>query len=197
MKKPHSDNVFLGVLRRLPDCLVLSFLWLMCCIPLITIGSATIALYDTVIQRFHQGNEDAIRGYLGAVRRELKRGIALTLVWGIAGCMLAFGCLIMFQMAATGGLWLAFSVVYLLTMLLPLGVLCWVIPIQSRSAYSFAELHRTALGSLIAHPAYTFALVLVLALGLAILAVVPYLVLVLPAILCWLQSLFIEKVLDD
>lgn len=92
---------------------------------------------------------------------------------------------------------MALSAVYLLTLLLPLGVLCWLIPIQSRYAYSFAELHRTALQNMLTRLPYTVAVLLVLVLGITVLVMVPYLVLVLPAIICWMQSLFIEKALDD
>lgn len=196
-KKSPTDNVFLGVLRRLPDFLALSFCWLMCCIPVITIGSATIALYDTIVQCFHHGQEHTGRHFFTVLRRELGRGILLTLVWGAAGAALSFGCLIMFQMALQSSLWMALSAVYLLTLLLPLGVLCWLIPIQSRFAYSFAELHRTALQNMLTRLPYTVAVLLVLVLGITVLVMVPYLVLVLPAIICWMQSLFIEKALDD
>ena len=43
----NFDNVFFRGMNKLVDCVYVSFLWLICCIPIFTIGASTSALYYT------------------------------------------------------------------------------------------------------------------------------------------------------
>lgn len=69
------DRVFsptgsvMGFLGRVGDVLLAGVLWLVCSLPVVTIGAATAALYD-VMFRILEGKEDALfRDFFGAFRR--------------------------------------------------------------------------------------------------------------------------------
>ena len=50
--KFNFDNKLFGALGKAVDCVILSVLWLVCCLPVITIGASSTALYYTV----HKGS---------------------------------------------------------------------------------------------------------------------------------------------
>lgn len=192
--KTSSIKKWLG---RLADYCVLSFCFLMCCIPLVTLGTSAIALYDTVCHCFHDGEDDTARYFFRAFRQKLVRGILLTVLWGVIGFSLLIGYQIMCRLSETGSIWPVMSMVYFCTLFIPLGVLCWLAPVQVRFPCGFGALHQTAVRFAISYLPYTLAAAAVLIAAVIALATVPLLVLILPAAAAHLQSLFIEKALEN
>ena len=76
----NPENLVFRMLSKGVDFVGLSLLWLLLCIPIVTIGPATAALYYTVVKVFRQKKEDAFRTYLKAFQENLKQGILVTLV---------------------------------------------------------------------------------------------------------------------
>lgn len=51
----HQDTSITRLLSRLVDLILLNILWLICCLPVITIGASTTAMYDVLIKfAFHE-----------------------------------------------------------------------------------------------------------------------------------------------
>ena len=57
----NPENLVFRMLSKGVDFVGLSLLWLLLCIPIVTIGPATAALYYTVVKVFRQKKEDAFR----------------------------------------------------------------------------------------------------------------------------------------
>lgn len=190
----NPDNWFWRGFGRLADYFILSFCWLLCSVPLITVGSACIALYDAAAHSFRYGEGDMVKRFFGTFRRELGRGIALTLLWTLICFVLNAGYQIICQLAAGSSGWTVFSVVYYCTLLIPLGAICWLVTIESRFSHSFLSLHRTAVLFTFVYLPHTLAAVALLVAALNLLLNFPFLIMILPAVLAHLQSFFIEKV---
>lgn len=94
----NYDNLFFRVTGRIGDLFILNLMWLIGCLPVITIGVSTLALY-TVIERMQNGEEGYLcRDFWKAYKKHLKRGIGLEL------CLLAAGALILLSVRFWGQL---------------------------------------------------------------------------------------------
>ena len=60
----NPENLFFRMLARGVDLIGLSLLWVLLCIPIVTAGSATAAMYYTVVKVFRHGRDDAFTTYL-------------------------------------------------------------------------------------------------------------------------------------
>lgn len=195
MKKFFDQNNLLWrVLNAIYDYLTLSLCWLVCCLPVITIGTSTIALYDTVFHCFRKDEGAMFKRFFRTFRRELGRGILITLLWAVIGSLLVFSYMTLYQMGNTNSTWATISLVYLFAMLIPLGVLCWVVTVESRFTYKFFQLHQVAFIYALGYLPYTLAIVAMLVAAAIVLLVYPFLIAIIPAVLAHLQSIFIEKV---
>ncbi len=90
--------------NTLLDLFWLNLLWVLCCLPLVTAGAATTALY-TVILKYTQGQEGYLtREYFRAFRENI---LPSTLVWLLLTGIGLFLCadLIIYLRAGTMGLW--------------------------------------------------------------------------------------------
>lgn len=65
---------------KLGDIIMLSFFWLICSIPVVTMGTATSALYFAVHKRFSDGSETPVRDYWRSFKSNLGQGIILNII---------------------------------------------------------------------------------------------------------------------
>ena len=185
----NPDNWLWKFFGKAFDFFGLSCMWLLSSIFIVTIGPASIACYDACAHCVRQGEKNMAGRFFRTLKRELLPGILITLVWGLVFFALWTGLQIVKEMAQP-----IIAVVYYFSMLVPVGVLCWVIPIQSRFVYKFGQLHAMALRFALAHLPST-AVILALALVTVELCIdFPFFVIFLPGILVYFQSFFIERV---
>lgn len=190
----NPDNWLWRGFGRLADYFILSILWLVCCVPVVTAGSSCIALYDTVAHCIRGGEGNMVKRFFGTFRRELGRGVILTVIWALVCFFLNMNYQIICQLAETSTLWSTLTPVYFATLFIPLGIMCWLVSIESRFAYSLGALHRTAFVFAFAYLPTTIVIVVLLVVVLNVLLNFPFFLMCLPAAMVHLQSHFIEKV---
>ncbi|GAA1989991.1 hypothetical protein GCM10009718_29600 [Isoptericola halotolerans] len=69
---------------------VLNVLYIVTCLPLVTIGAATSALYEVTLRYADEERGDLIRGYFRALRKTWWRATLVQLLLGVPTAMLAF-----------------------------------------------------------------------------------------------------------
>lgn len=74
----NLDNNFFRGISKIIDCVWLSLLWFMCCIPVFTIGAATTALYYTVNKSIKNDRGYASSEYFASFKTNFKQS---TVVW--------------------------------------------------------------------------------------------------------------------
>ena len=179
---------------KVGDFFALSVLWLLLCLPVVTIIPASIALFDSVAHCLHGTEDGSVSRFFRTFKSELPRGILLSLVWLAIFCGLLYGFLILFRMGQENSVMAAYSLVYLITMLIPLGVLAWLIPVESRFHHSFFGLFKAAAVYAIGHLPTTILLLVILIVAALMIMVLPILGLLMPAIAVTLQCWFVERV---
>ena len=83
--KLRADSPFVQAGIKVTNLLILNIFWIVGCLPIVTIGVSTIAAY-TVTLRMAEDREgiDMTRQFWEAYVANLKHGIALTLIFGVA-----------------------------------------------------------------------------------------------------------------
>lgn len=195
MKRFFDPNSFLWRgFGKVADFFGLSICWMLCCLPVLTLFPSCIALYDSIAHALVLGDDpQCYQRFFRTFRNELKRGIGLSALW--LGIGLVFSLL--FQLAIQlmpRSLEAAVSVGCLALAAIPVCIVIWLIPIQSRFVYSFARLHSTAAAFVVTQLPATAAVLAIFTAGLVAHFYLPFLVMFLPALMVWGQSWFIERV---
>lgn len=195
IRSPESEPFMVRWTGKLGSLFGLSVVWILCCLPVLTIMPACIALYDTAVHCLHGDEPAPIRHFFSTMRRELLRGIGLSVVWILGWLVYLYGFALINNLAKENTVFSAYSVLYAGTALIPLTMMLWVIPLQARFEYGFFELQRTAMSFVIVHLPTTAAILGMLLLAAVISVFLLPLILLIPAILAALQSHLTEKVL--
>lgn len=140
------DSKFMSILTRIGELVILNICYLVCCVPIVTIGAATAGLY-TVCFRFGTTRERHIlSGFFRAFRDNLKQGIVLWLLELLVCVFSCYFALLFFSMG--GGIHFAF-IPFLVLLALCLVVFGYVFPLLSQfENTAFQTLKNAAILSL-------------------------------------------------
>lgn len=152
-------------LGKLGDLVMLSLLWGICSIPLVTVGPATAALYDCTAHCVRRGEDGLFARFRQTFRAELRTGLCSALLWAaILGALFLLRALLMRRLgyAGAGG---AVGMATLVVLLVPTGMACWVFPLLSRFTFTFGALQGAAVRLALGHILRTLALAVLALLG--------------------------------
>lgn len=180
-----------GFLDKMGQLIILSVLWISGCLPVITIGTSTAALYYTVVKTVRRERGSAVKEFWSSYKRNLARGIQVTVPTLLVGALLAFNIGLLQE--SGGGLYAGSVMLALL-----LGA-CWMYigPVLSR--FSMGTWEAAKLSFVAALNGLPFTLLLMIgvsAMALLQIYVLPApMVLLMPGVWCYAASFLIEKVL--
>ena len=189
---PDKLNPLYAFLNLLGQLILLSICYVVCCLPVITVGGATAALYYTVVKVLRRGQDSLFGAFFRELRGNFLQGLRINLVFLCYFGVLAYFAiphLTAFRGQTDAGLSVLIGLAFL--GLLPLSFLY---PAISRFYYRGTALFRFALMILGRHPLQIFGCALLLAAGLLLALSNPVSLLFVPGIVCYLQSLLLEPV---
>ena len=188
------DNPIMSGVIKIFDCICVSLLWLLFSLPVITIGASSAALYATVYKYLRKDEGHLWRTFWTAFRENLRRS---TLVWlaalAVMGVLIA-DALVFRTMAINGS---PFGKIYWVVLVLCCIAVTWMMYLSAYAArFSGSVKDVLWFGTLLLalHPIKAVCVFLPLLCGGVLVLVGPGLIAIGPAIVCWLDSITLEKV---
>ena len=173
------------------DCVYLSVLWLVCSLPVVTIGASTTALYSTAYHCLRQRDDTIIHRFFSTFRSEFRQA---TLSWLLWAAVLGLYCVLwifIFTLGDSSIAWLLMVSAFAVTFV-ALGALRWVFPALARYEFTLKELNYNAVKLVFARPVITVLLIIILLLSAAACYTWMFPLLVLPGLAARLDCLLIE-----
>lgn len=136
------DNGFMRGLSRITDMVILNILFLVCCIPIVTIGASLSALYSMTLKMVRNEEPYIIQGFLKAFRENLKQGM----LFGTAATLAlaaAAANLFLLGNVESGGL-LSVKIVSIAVIVLVLLLSLYIFPVIARFQMSSGEIFKNA-----------------------------------------------------
>lgn len=161
MRFNWTDNVVMRALGKIGDMICLNVMWLICCIPIITIGASTTALY-TVMLRMVKNEEGYIfRGFLKAFKSNFKQS---TLIWLIL-LLLGIVWTVDFRVAGVipGMAGIVLRTLFLTLGFMLLSVTIYIFPLTARYENSIKGTFKNALILAVVKLPYTFLMAAIVA----------------------------------
>lgn len=199
-KRRAEKNVFgfegsyIRIFDKIFDILALGFLWILCSIPIITVGASSTALYYAMVK--------CVKNQDGYISREFFRSfkknfIQATVIWGL---ILAVSFLLQLNigilMAKTSGYFgLFFICFYAAASVYLLLAASYVFPALSRFDMKAGWFLKLSLYMVVKYFGTTLALLLILVCTAALIFKIPILVFFIPGPVAFIISDFLEQIL--
>ena len=97
------DNIFIRILSRIFDLIVLNILWVVFCLPIVTIGASTTALYSVTLKMVVNEDGYLIRDFWRAFKRDFKQSTSIWLLLLVLGIFFGIDFVIVRRWPGVGG----------------------------------------------------------------------------------------------
>ena len=97
------DNIFIRILSRIFDLIVLNILWAVFCLPIVTIGASTTALYSVTLKMVVNEEGYLIRDFWRAFKRDFKQSTSIWLLLLVLGIFFGIDFVIVRRWPGVGG----------------------------------------------------------------------------------------------
>ena len=193
------DSLLSRILTVLANTIVLSLLWIIGCVPLITIGASTTAAYYAAIHALN-GDKSIFRNYIKSFKLNLKQAIILEVILGIPMIVLFGGIYIVVSMGSmipTG-----IAVAYGVLAFGLLAVCSYAFPILSYFHFPTGILLKNAALIALVNTGWTFVIIFVNLLPLLIpalrmdwaLMILPLLIALVPGSVIEINSIIFKRI---
>lgn len=187
------NSPILNALSKIWNVILVSILWLVGCIPIVTIGTSTAALYYTTVKVNRRDTGYLCREFINSYKMNVKQGIPATVLMLIVALVLMYNRYFMVNAGGTFGQ--VFTVVYTAMLVIVAALSCYVFPVLSRFHIKLKDLFKLSFYMCMRHILTTIVLLVMFVLAfLGVYYMLPALLFV-PGLLCLVDSLLLEKVL--
>ena len=168
------EGVLFRFAERLGNLILLNLLYLLFCIPIVTIGPATAALHYVTL-KYAADEEDRVWvPFIHSFRQNIKQGMIVGLITTVVGVFLAFDMYWIYQIVSAGQ---AFDKVILvlvsLACIIYLMMTAYVYPLLARYDNSIKQMFRTAIILAIRHLPATLCMAVISAAPILLLMYTP------------------------
>jgi uncharacterized membrane protein YesL len=158
------DSPFMQKMAKIGNLAMLNILYLVCCLPIFTIGAATAAMHAVVYQYILNEDDEVLRPFFKAFRLNFKQATALWLPTAVLIVLLALDAYFLYTSASGWEklLWIPFAVVFILFSML----MTYAFPMIAR--------YETDLRSIIKNSFLLFIMDFIKSVGMLVLDLVPW-----------------------
>lgn len=173
MQSLSSNNRFNDFMSRIGDLAILNILWVVCCMPIITFGASTSALFETIRQIQEGHDTHIIHKFIAQLRINFGKNIAFTLLY-IAFLSLTFFDLhyLSSNMGSTPLGMISYGCVITISILI-IAAFGFIFPLSGRSQLSVGGQIRQSLLVSLRHPLIAVSILLFSAIPVVIAIAIP------------------------
>ena len=188
------DNFIFRGLSRFLDMFFLSVLWLICCIPIVTIGAATTALYEMAYKNIRHERGYAIRGFFSSFKSNFKQSTILGLLFTVIFGCLGFDCYIMYIYKLEGNPAAKYTIGFWILILIVLLWSFYVFPYVARFQNTTKEVLKNTFFIMVGNLGSTLLLLLIFVIQCLGIYMYTPAIIVIPILYNYFKSLILEKV---
>ena len=190
----NYDNKLMQGLDKFFNVCYLSIVWLLACIPIITIGAANTALYYTANKVLKHNRGYVWKDFWGAFRANFKQSTIVWLVTLGLTLLMCFDTYVMWKFAAAG---YGIGKIYIFFTIVLAFVIMWavyVFPYIGRFANTTKAIMKNALLLAFAHLPKTLLIFAMFVGGAVLLYLFGFLIVLLPGLYMWIKSYIMEGI---
>lgn len=144
------EDTHLGIfVTTVADLLVLNLLWLLGCLPVITIGTSTTAMYQCLMERHKEKTLNVFQAFASAFKSNFKRTTPLFFLTVLIGCLLAFDVYLILYTQVGENIFVLLALLFVLFQVLPASG--YVFPLQAYFECSIGQTLKNAWTMSFAH----------------------------------------------
>ena len=189
----HGLTGFMNFFNKVAQLFFINACWLIACVPVITIGPASIALYATIQKCLIHNRGYAVSGFWKELKANFKSGIKVWILMLLAILVMGFDIAHFWNVVKNGEAYGLVYLVFLVILVLTLLTALYSFAYMARFTDTTIRCIRTPLFLMLMHP---FRNVLIVIMGIILVlfaAFIPWTLLILPSAFMMMFVNYMEK----
>ena len=176
------------------DLCILSLVWLLTSLPIITLGASCTALYYSVTKSVRKDCGHAVREYFSSFRQNFRQGTWITAILLPLLALIVYSMIVNNLRTTESTLGTALILIQGIILIMGVFVSVYVFAILSRFSFSVLQCIQTSFTMAAKHIFTTFLLAAILLASCELIYRLPFLIVILPGIATLISSLLLERV---
>ena len=145
MKFLSYDSPFGQLMMKLCYSCCLNILWFLCCIPIVTIGASTTALYYTSLKIVRGEDHALTRMFFRSFRENFRQGTVIWLILLGAGIVLGIDGYVLYHMRFENAFWTLCTAIFFVAAAAYAVVLMYIFPLLARFDNTVGAMFKNAM----------------------------------------------------
>jgi uncharacterized membrane protein YesL len=191
----NAESPFWKFMGSLFDLLLINLIWLLCCIPIITIGPATTALFYALMNRTEDTGDYVTHDFFYAFKHNLKQGILLGLPLTLIGGFLIIDIRMCRHFGT--GIFVFLTMFFIILFLIWASVTLYTFPILSKYEQKCSEIISQAFALSLKHIFLTLLMLVFIVSSLWMCCMLPFMIFIAFALIGQFCSTIISSILKN
>lgn len=145
MKLFNPDSRIMIFLSRVADLVILNILWLVCCVPVVTIGASTTAMYHVIRHWQKDSVSSIVRDFFQSFKEDFKQATPVYLILLIPTAAVVMNAMLIFNPENSAAVPSYLLVIWFISALILLFISSFVYPVMAFFADSIFKTLRNAM----------------------------------------------------
>ncbi|MEE0420657.1 MAG: DUF624 domain-containing protein [Lachnospiraceae bacterium] len=154
------DNKFFTFMSRVADLIILNVVFIVCCIPIVTIGASVTAMNYVTMKMARNEESYIVKSFFKSFRENFKQATIIWLILLVAGLLLGMDFRIVQQVESTGLLKVVTYGLYMVALIYAM-VLSYIFPLLAKFDNTIKNTFKNAMLMSIRHLPFTIVILLV------------------------------------
>jgi uncharacterized membrane protein YesL len=156
----NMDNKFFTFMSRVADLIILNVVFIVCCIPIVTIGASVTAMNYVTMKMARNEESYIVKSFFKSFRENFKQATIIWLILLVAGLLLGMDFRIVQQVESTGLLKVVTYGLYMVALIYAM-VLSYIFPLLAKFDNTIKNTFKNAMLMSIRHLPFTIVILLV------------------------------------
>ncbi len=126
------DNPVMNFITRVVYSVWLNILWFVCCIPIVTVGASTTALFYVTLKMVKNEEGNITRQFFRAFRENFKQSTIVWLIMLVLGLALALDGYVLYHLRFSNAFWTVITAIYFVALAAYAIVTMYIYPLMAR-----------------------------------------------------------------
>ncbi|MDO4634017.1 MAG: DUF624 domain-containing protein [Eubacteriales bacterium] len=139
------DNAVMQFINKIVSSVYLNLLWFICCIPIVTIGASTTALFYVSLKIARNEEGGLTKAFFHSFRENFKQSTIVWLILAAVGLVLGVDAYFLYHMRFENVFWTLITAVFIAAALAYAIVVMYIFPLMARFQNTTAAMFKNSL----------------------------------------------------
>lgn len=139
------EGPVMAFITKIVYCVYLNILWFLCCLPIVTAGASTTALFYVTLKMVHNEEGNLTKSFFRSFKENFRQSTVVWLILLVVGIFLAVDGYVFYHMRFDSVLWTLGTAVFLVALAAYVIILLYIFPLMARFDNTVFAMFRNSL----------------------------------------------------